>query len=65
MLFSGQDALGPLITSSADYSVGAALLLLACKELAYLGSLAGFRGGPIFPAMFPRPRCCCSPTGCR
>ena len=52
VLFSGQDALGPLISKSGDYSAGALLLLLACKGLAYVGSLAGFRGGPIFPAMF-------------
>ena len=52
MLFSGQDQLGPLVTSSASYTVGALLLLIACKALAYGASLSGFRGGPIFPAMF-------------
>jgi hypothetical protein len=52
VLFSGQAALGPLITHSAGYSVGALLLLLACKSLAYGLSLGSFRGGPIFPAMF-------------
>jgi H+/Cl- antiporter ClcA len=52
VLFSGQDAIGPLISQSASYSVGALLLLVACKGLAYSASLAGFRGGPIFPAMF-------------
>jgi H+/Cl- antiporter ClcA len=52
VLFSGQDALGPLITHSAGYTVGALLLLLACKALAYGTSLSSFRGGPIFPAMF-------------
>jgi H+/Cl- antiporter ClcA len=52
VLFSGQDALGPLITHSAGYTVGALLLLLACKGLAYGTSLSSFRGGPIFPAMF-------------
>jgi hypothetical protein len=52
VLFSGQDALGPLITSSASYTVSALLLLIACKGLAYSVSLSGFRGGPIFPAMF-------------
>ena len=52
VLFSGQDALGPLIDHSADYSVGALLLLVACKGLAYALSLSGFRGGPVFPAMF-------------
>jgi H+/Cl- antiporter ClcA len=51
-LFSGQSALGPLIIHSASYSVGALLLLLACKGLAYGASLSSFRGGPTFPAMF-------------
>lgn len=52
VLFSGQDALGPLIDHSAGYTVGALLLLLVCKALAYGTSLSSFRGGPIFPAMF-------------
>jgi H+/Cl- antiporter ClcA len=52
VLFSGQNALGPLITSSASYTVSALLLLIACKGLAYGVSLSGFRGGPIFPALF-------------
>jgi hypothetical protein len=52
VLFSGQSALGPLITHGASYTVGALLLLLACKGIAYGASLSGFRGGPTFPAMF-------------
>jgi H+/Cl- antiporter ClcA len=52
VLFSGQSALGPLITHSASYTVGALLLLIACKGLAYGASLSSFRGGPTFPAMF-------------
>jgi H+/Cl- antiporter ClcA len=52
VLFSGQDQLGPLVSGSATYSVGALMLLLACKGLAYGASLAAFRGGPVFPAMF-------------
>jgi H+/Cl- antiporter ClcA len=52
VLFSGQDDLGPLITHAASYSVGALLLLFVCKALAYGVSLSGFRGGPIFPAMY-------------
>jgi hypothetical protein len=52
VLFSGQSALGPFITNSASYTVGALLLLLVCKGLAYGVSLSGFRGGPTFPAMF-------------
>jgi H+/Cl- antiporter ClcA len=52
VLFSGQSALGPFISHSASYTVGALLLLLACKGLAYGASLSSFRGGPTFPAMF-------------
>ena len=52
MLFSGQNALGPLIAHSASYSVAALVLLLACKGLAYATSLSAFRGGPVFPSMF-------------
>jgi H+/Cl- antiporter ClcA len=52
VLFSGQSDLGPLIAHSASYTVGALLLLLACKGLAYGASLSSFRGGPTFPAMF-------------
>ncbi|WP_432135100.1 MULTISPECIES: chloride channel protein [unclassified Streptomyces] len=52
VLYSGQTALDPLLRHSAAYSVGALLLLVLCKGLAYCASLSGFRGGPIFPAMF-------------
>jgi H+/Cl- antiporter ClcA len=52
VLFSGQTALPPLLEHSASYTAGALALLLACKALAYSISLAGFRGGPIFPSMF-------------
>lgn len=52
VLFSGQNALGPLIAHSASYSVAALVLLLACKGLAYAASLSAFRGGPVFPSMF-------------
>jgi H+/Cl- antiporter ClcA len=52
VLFSGQDALGPLIDHSADYTVGALLLLIVCKGVAYGTSMSSFRGGPVFPAMF-------------
>ena len=52
VLFSGQSALGPYISASARYTVGALLLLIVCKGLAYGVSLSGFRGGPTFPAMF-------------
>jgi H+/Cl- antiporter ClcA len=52
VLFSGQSQLGPLVTHSAAYTVGALLLLLACKGLAYGVSLSSFRGGPTFPGIF-------------
>jgi H+/Cl- antiporter ClcA len=52
VLFSGQSALGGLISNASDWSVGALLLLVACKSLAYALSLSSFRGGPVFPAMF-------------
>jgi H+/Cl- antiporter ClcA len=52
VLFSGQSAVGPLIGKSAGYTVGALLLLLACKGIAYGVSLSSFRGGPTFPAIF-------------
>jgi len=52
VLFSGQDALAPLVQNPANWTVGALLLLIACKELAYALSLSSFRGGPVFPSMF-------------
>ena len=52
VLFSGQDQLGPLMDGAAEWSVGALLLLVLCKALAYALSLSSFRGGPVFPAMF-------------
>src|SRR5580700_4239635 len=52
VLFSGQSQLGPFLSHSASYTVGALLLLMACKGLAYGISLSSFRGGPTFPALF-------------
>jgi H+/Cl- antiporter ClcA len=51
VLFSGQSALPPLVQHAASYTVGALLLLVVCKGLAYIASLAAFRGGPTFPAL--------------
>jgi len=49
VLFSGQDALPAVI---AEGSVGVLILLVVAKGLAYALSLgAGFRGGPVFPAL--------------
>jgi len=52
VLFSGQSALPHLIQHASGYTVGALLLVLVCKGLAYGISLGNFRGGPVFPAMF-------------
>ncbi|GAA0921233.1 chloride channel protein [Pseudonocardia zijingensis] len=52
VLGSGEEDVGLLLQRSADYSVGALLLLVACKGLAYSLSLSAFRGGPVFPAIF-------------
>src|SRR5262249_60340606 len=52
VLFSGQNETGTLVQHAASYSVGALVLLLACKTLAYGVSRGSFGGGPIFPALF-------------
>jgi H+/Cl- antiporter ClcA len=52
VLFSGENALAPLVENAATWTAGALVLLVAFKSLAYGVSLSGFRGGPTFPAMF-------------
>ncbi len=52
VLFSGQNEMGPLITHASSYTVGALVLLLACKGLGYGLSMSSFRGGPVFPSLF-------------
>jgi H+/Cl- antiporter ClcA len=52
VLFSGQVAIGPLLTHSARYSALVLLAVIACKSIAYVVSLSSFRGGPIFPSLF-------------
>ena len=52
ILFSGQEQIGPLISGAEDWSLGALALVIVLKGLAYSVSLAGFRGGPVFPALF-------------
>jgi H+/Cl- antiporter ClcA len=52
VLFSGQDALTGLVGKATDWTVGALLLVVLCKGIAYGLSLSAFRGGPIFPALF-------------
>jgi hypothetical protein len=52
LLFSGQDALAPLLENTAGWTVGALLLLVVGKSLAYGISLSSWRGGPVFPGLF-------------
>ncbi|THA24940.1 chloride channel protein [Streptomyces sp. RKND-216] len=52
VLYSGQSALSPLLADAAGYSAATLALLLVCKTVMYALCLAGFRGGPVFPAMF-------------
>ena len=52
VLFSGQSSLPDLVLHSSTWAVGALVLLAVAKSIAYSVSLSGFRGGPIFPAMF-------------
>jgi H+/Cl- antiporter ClcA len=52
VLFSGQEALPPLLEHAASYTAGTLVLLVACKGIAYAISLSSFRGGPTFPGMF-------------
>ena len=52
VLFSGQDALPGLVAQAGTWSIGALLLLIAFKGIAYSLSLGSFRGGPTFPALF-------------
>jgi len=51
ILFSGQSAVGPLVSDHASWTVGALLLLLVMKGLAYGLALGSWRGGPVFPAL--------------
>ena len=51
VLFSGQEAIGPLIQNADAYSAGALVTLVLAKSAAYCVALASFRGGPIFPAL--------------
>ncbi len=52
VLFSGQDALPGLVLQASTWTVGALVVLVVAKSIAYAASLSAFRGGPIFPAMF-------------
>jgi H+/Cl- antiporter ClcA len=52
VLFSGESALDGLVAHPEAWSIGAVILLLAFKGVAWSISLAAFRGGPTFPAIF-------------
>ena len=52
VLFSGQQALPPLVQHAASYTVATLVLLMVCKGIAYAVALSSFRGGPAFPGMF-------------
>jgi hypothetical protein len=52
VLFSGEFAIGSLVSDPAAWSLSALALLIAFKGVAYGLSLGSFRGGPVFPALF-------------
>jgi H+/Cl- antiporter ClcA len=52
VLFSGQESLPGLVVHPSAWTVGALLVLIACKSVAYGLSLSSFRGGPVFPSLF-------------
>ena len=52
VLFSGEVALPGLVADAETWSAGALALVIAFKGLAWTISLASFRGGPVFPALF-------------
>ena len=53
VLFSGQDQLGTIVSQGPGWGAGVLMLLVLAKAAAYSVSLgSGFRGGPVFPALF-------------
>lgn len=52
VLFSGQETIGPLVENASQWTIGALLLVIACKGVAYALALGSLRGGPVFPALF-------------
>ena len=52
VLFSGQNQLPTLVLQAGTWSIGALVVLMVAKGIAYAVSLSGFRGGPVFPSMF-------------
>jgi H+/Cl- antiporter ClcA len=52
VLFSGENALSPLVAKAGTWSLSALGLLILFKGIAWCISLSAFRGGPTFPALF-------------
>jgi H+/Cl- antiporter ClcA len=52
VLFSGQSAIGSLVSGAGGWSLSALALLVLFKGTAWTISLGSFRGGPVFPALF-------------
>lgn len=52
VLFSGQEAMNPIVSQAGTISLGTIALLVLCKALAWGISLGSARGGPTFPAIF-------------
>jgi H+/Cl- antiporter ClcA len=52
VLFSGQEAMNPIVSQAGTLSLGTIALLVVCKGLAWGISLGSARGGPTFPAIF-------------
>jgi H+/Cl- antiporter ClcA len=52
VLFSGQEQLPGLVDNPGAWSIGALLMVMLCKGLAWSACLGSFRGGPTFPAIF-------------
>ena len=52
VLFSGQEAMDPIVSQAGTISLGTIALLVVCKGLAWGISLGSARGGPTFPAIF-------------
>ena len=52
VLFSGQDQLPGLVSGATGWGEWTLVALIVFKGVAWSVSLAGFRGGPTFPALF-------------
>ena len=52
VLFSGQEAMNPIVSQAGTISLGTIALLVLCKGLAWGISLGSAQGGPTFPAIF-------------